>query len=59
MDFQKKISKLSKTSNYVSKLPVDNRINELLKQELKCKQKIKNKQLHNCKLKKKDYTDQD
>ena len=37
MDFQNKISKLSKSSNYVSKLPIDNRIKELVIQDLKYK----------------------
>ena len=42
MDFQNKISNLYKSSNYVSKLPIDNRIKDLLIQELKRKQKINN-----------------
>ena len=53
MDLQNKISKLSTSSNYVSNLPISNRIKELLIQELKCEQKIKNKQLNNSKLKQK------
>ena len=46
MNLQSKISKLSTSSNYVSNLQINNRIKELLLQELKCKQKIKNKQLN-------------
>ena len=55
-DLQNKISKLSTSSNYVSNLQINTRIKELLLQELKCKQKIKNKQLNKSKLKQKKNT---
>ena len=53
MDIQIKLSTISKSTDYLSKLQIDNKIKELLVQELKCKQKIKNKQMNHCKLKKK------
>ena len=62
MDLQNKISKLSTSSNYVSNVQINNRIKELLLHELKCKQKITNKELNKSKLKqkkKKKNTDQD
>ena len=50
MDVPRKISKLTKDINHISKLNINNQIKELLIEEVKFKKNVKNKNLNKQKL---------